>query len=46
MFKEMLKYLKLHPLERQRVLGDMIEVLKCIKQTNKGDIGKILTVNE
>ena len=36
---------KLHSQERSRVRGDLIEVFNWMKGFNKGDVGKILTVN-
>ena len=40
-----LKPLKLQSLERRRVRGNLIEVFKWLKGFNKGDVGKVLTIN-
>ena len=42
-YERRLKLLKLHSLERRKV-RDLIEVFKCMKGFNKGDVGKALTV--
>ena len=44
-YERRLKLLKLHSLERCRVTGDLIEVFKCWKGFNKGDVGKVLTIS-
>ena len=44
-YKDRLKRLKLHSLERRRVRGDLIEVFKWVKGFNKGDINKVLIVS-
>ena len=44
-YKDRLKRLQLHSLERRRVRGDLIEVFKWIKGFNKGDINKVLLVS-
>ena len=44
-YERRLKHLKLHSLERCRVRGDMIEILKWVKGFNKGDVGKVLTIS-
>ena len=45
-YRERLRHLNLHSLERRRVRGDMIEVYKWMKGYNKGDINKVLMVRE
>ena len=44
-YKDRLKRLQLHSLERRRLRGDLIEVFKWIKGINKGDISKVLIVS-
>ena len=44
-YERRLKLLKLHSLERHRVRGDLIEVLKWVRGFNKGDVGKVLTIS-
>ena len=43
-YKERLKTLGLHSLERRRLRGDMIEVFKWVNGINKGDIKDVLKV--
>ena len=45
-YKDRLKHLNLHSLERRKVRGDLIEVFKWIKGFKKGDINKVLIVKE
>ena len=42
-YKEKLKHLNLHSLERHKVKEDLIEMFKCF---NKGNINKVLRVKE
>ena len=44
-YEDRLKKLNLHSLERRRVRGDMIEVYKWFNGINKGDISKVLKLN-
>ena len=44
-YERKLKLLKLHSLERRKVRGDLIEVFKWVKDFNKGDVGKVLTIS-
>ena len=41
-YKDRLKSLTLHSLERHRVMGDMIQVYKWFKGLNRDDITKVL----
>ena len=41
-YRERLKRLNLHSLERKRARVDLIEVYKWVKGLNEGDINKIL----
>ena len=45
-YKDRLKHLSLHSLERHRVRGDLIEVFKLVKGFNRRDINKIHIVKE
>ncbi|MDJ0596593.1 MAG: reverse transcriptase family protein [Pleurocapsa sp. MO_226.B13] len=45
-YVERLKKLKLHSLERRRVRGDLIEVFKWLRGLNRGDINRILRLNQ
>lgn len=45
-YRERLRRLNLHSLERRRVRGDLTEVLKWMKGYRKGDINKVLVVRE
>ena len=45
-YKDRLKHLNLHSLERHRARGGMIEVFKWVKGFNKGDINKVLIVKK
>ena len=45
-YKDRLKHLNLHSLERRRVRGDLIEVFKWVKGFNKGDMNKVFIVKE
>ena len=45
-YKDRLKHLNLHSLERRRIRGDLIEVFQWVKDYNKRDINKILKVKE
>ena len=42
LYKDRLKRLNLHSLERRRARGDMIEVFKWVKGINKGNIDQVL----
>ena len=44
-YKDRLKRLQLHSLERRRLRGDLIEVFKWVKGFNKGDISRVLIVS-
>ena len=44
-YMDRLKKLNLHSLERRRVRGDMIEVYKWFNGINKGDINRVLKLN-
>ena len=44
-YKPRLKALNLHFLERSRLKGDLIEVFKSSNGYNKGDISRVVTVN-
>ena len=37
--------MKLRSLERRRLRGDLIEVLKWVKGFNKGDVGKVISIS-
>ena len=45
-YKDRLRHLNLHSLERRRVRGDLREVCKWVKDFNKGNINKIIIVKE
>ena len=45
-YKNRLKCLQLHSLARRRVRGDQIEVYKCVKGFNKGDIIKVQEIGK
>ena len=45
-YMDRLKHLKLHSLERCKVVGVLIEVFKWVKNFNKVDMNKILIVKE
>ena len=45
-YKDRLKHLNLHSLERRRVREDLKEVFKWIKSFNRGDINEVLIVKE
>ena len=45
-YKDRLKHLNLHSLERRRVREDPIKDFKWIKGFNRGDINKVLIVKE
>ena len=45
-YKDRLKYLNLHSLEKRRVGKNLIEMFKLVKGFNKGDINKVLIVKE
>ena len=44
-YKDRLKRLNLHSLERRRARGDMIEVFKWVKGINKGNIDQVIEIN-
>lgn len=44
-YKDRLKHLSLHSLERRRARGDMIEVFKWVKEINKGSINQVLEIS-
>ena len=44
-YERRLKLLKLHSLERRKVMGDMIEVFKWVKGFNKREVGKVFTIS-
>ena len=44
-YKASLEALNLHSLERSRLAGNLIEVLKWYRSYNKGDIIKLFKVN-
>ena len=44
-YKDRLKCLNLHSLERRRTRGDMIEVFKWVKGINKGSMDQVLEVS-
>ena len=44
-YKERLKRLNLHSLERRRARGDLIEVFKWVKGINKGNIDQVLELS-
>ena len=44
-YKARLKALKWYSLERHRLKGNMIKVFKWYRDSNKGDIGKVLKIN-
>ena len=44
-YKDRLKHLNLHSLERRRARGDMIEVFKWVKGINKGNIDQVLEIS-
>ena len=41
-YKDRVKYLNLHSLERRSVRGDLIEMFKWVKDFNRGDINTVL----
>ena len=43
-YRDRLKHLNLHSLERM-ARGDMIEVFKCVKGINKGNIDQVLEIS-
>ena len=45
-YKDRIKHLNLHSLDRRRIKGDLIEVFEWVKGFNKGDINKVLIVKE
>ena len=44
-YKDRLKCLNLHSLERRRARGDMIEVYKWVKGINKGNIDQVIEIS-
>ena len=44
-YKNRLKRLQLHSLERRRLRGDLIEVFKWVKGFNRGDVSRVLIVS-
>ena len=44
-YKDRLKHLNLHSLERKMARGDMIEVLKWVKGTSKENIDQVLKIS-
>ena len=44
-YERRLKLLKLQSLERHTIRGDLIEVFEWVKDFNKRDVGKVLTVS-
>ena len=44
-YKDRLKHLHLHSLEKRRARGDMIEVFKWVKVINKGNIDQDLEIS-
>ena len=44
-YKDRLKRLNLHSLERKRAIGDMIEVYKWVKGINKRKIDQVLEIS-
>ena len=45
-YKERLKRLNLHSLERRRVRGDLIEVFKWVKGINEGNIKQVIDLSK
>ena len=44
-YKDRLKRLNLHSLERRKTRGDMIEVFKWVKRINKGNIDQAVEIS-
>ena len=45
-YKDKLRHLNIHSLERHKVRGDLIVVFKWVNGFNKGDINKVLIVKD
>ena len=45
-YKDRIKHVNLHSLERCMLNGDLIKMFKLVKGFNKGDISKVLIVKE
>ena len=43
-YKNRLKHLNLHSLERHRAKGDLIQVFEWVKGFNKGNINKVFII--
>ena len=45
-YKNIIKHLHLHTLERRRVNGDLTKAFKRVEDFNRGDINKVFMVKE